>query len=217
MTDKKNEDWEFKIEIEEKVAPKKSKIGQAKIQEKVEVNLETDNRVSKFQTRTALYEELQREQKLLEKDVIVTAPVFKRGIALAIDLLFFAFLFKLSEFFIFLTKFLCSLPMERYKFVWNFSDATMFKAFWGFNFLLCLFFFHLIPVYSYNTTLGKKILGLRVRGSAQYTLNFSQVVLREILLRPLSILLVIGFIVPFFNADRRSIHDYIAKTQVILD
>jgi uncharacterized RDD family membrane protein YckC len=70
-------------------------------------------------------------------------------------------------------------------------------------------------LYFFNTSLGKRIFGLRVRGDHFYTLNFGLAFQREFIFKPISAGLVIGLIFPFFNKEKKSLHDKFAGTFVI--
>lgn len=78
-----------------------------------------------------------------------------------------------------------------------------------------LFLFLVIPITFFNCSLGKKLFGLRIRGENNYTLSISQVFYRELVIKPLAIAAVVGFIIPFYSKKRQSLHDKLAHTIVI--
>jgi uncharacterized RDD family membrane protein YckC len=81
--------------------------------------------------------------------------------------------------------------------------------------ILAVLFLIIIPVSFFNTSFGKKIFNLKIRGRERYTISLSLAVKRELILKPLSIIILAGFITPFFSKNRLSIHDMIAETIVI--
>ena len=66
-----------------------------------------------------------------------------------------------------------------------------------------------------STTIGKKIVGLKVvHQNSDIPVTLSQMLLRELILKRLSSLFMIGYIMAFFN-DGITLHDKISKTVVI--
>jgi len=78
------------------------------------------------------------------------------------------------------------------------------------------FIFIIIPLSFYNSSFGKKLLGISVRGTNSYTISLSQAIAREIIIKPLSLLTLVGFVTPFFSKKKQSIHDMIIGTLVII-
>ena len=78
-----------------------------------------------------------------------------------------------------------------------------------------LFFLVVIPVAFFNVSVGKKLTGQRVRGDNKYTLSISQAFQRELIFKPISIACLVGFILPFFDKKKKSLHDKMAGTFVI--
>lgn len=81
--------------------------------------------------------------------------------------------------------------------------------------LLVYFCLNVVLVVFFRATIGKLLMGLRVRGYHYVDLKFSNAIWREFLFKPLSILLLIDFVLPLFNKDRRSLHDFLAQTMVV--
>jgi uncharacterized RDD family membrane protein YckC len=101
------------------------------------------------------------------------------------------------------------------KFKLEFSEKIFMNSMIGSACFIVLFFLIIIPVAFFNTSFGKKILGLRIRGNEKYTLTISEAFLREFILKPLSVILIAGFITPFYTKKRLSIHDMLSGTFVI--
>lgn len=81
--------------------------------------------------------------------------------------------------------------------------------------LFVYFCLNVVLVVLFRATIGKLLMGLRVRGYDFVDLKFSNAIWREFLFKPLSILLLIDFVLPLFNKDRRSLHDFLAQTMVV--
>jgi uncharacterized RDD family membrane protein YckC len=73
----------------------------------------------------------------------------------------------------------------------------------------------IMPMAFFNNSFGKKFLNLKVRGDEKYTISINDAITREFIAKPLSIACVAGFILPFYNKERKSLHDKIMKTFVI--
>lgn len=84
--------------------------------------------------------------------------------------------------------------------------------------VIVLFFLHVVPSVIWTKSLGKKIFQIRI-GHAELDKHARgfQIFLRECIAKPISILCVIGFILPFFNENRRSVHDFVAGTTLYID
>lgn len=222
--DKKiSEDWAFsvvgtKLKDEDKHNPAESRVKEIKrgIPKKQKLILDTGS-VPRTKTRSAMAMELQGEIEKDEGDVYSLAPEWKRGIAFIIDLFFTVgilhsvkvaapFLRKLIQFF-----------LDNYKLQFIVSEAFVMNTIIVVSGFAALFFLIVIPVAFFNYSLGKKILGLRVRGGDKYTISISQALSRELIMKPLSILIIAGFVTPFFSKRKLSIHDMITHTFVIED
>jgi uncharacterized RDD family membrane protein YckC len=212
-------EWSF--ELDEKNSsllhssvPKQTKNQNKKTKKSLTLD-ETNYRPSK--TRSELYEELQSKEKVLDNDVIQQAPIIRRALALIVDLVFASSLIFLSKKLISLTLFIFSIPMKRYGFQWIFKDQSLNNFIWSINIFIISFMFIVIPVSFYNISLGKKIFKLRIRGTKKFSLSLKQCLFREIFFKPISIFLIIGIILPFFNKDRKSLHDFACDTLVVDD
>ena len=222
--------WDFKVgdlKIGKSEKTEKSNDGQKKntIQlkslhktQKSEYKLELDHSsVLKSKTRSALAFELDQKFNNMAEDSFTLAPLPKRAIAFILD-------FLLMTGFVYFIKFTSTLISE---FIHLFMGGQSFKLMISeaqmMNLLICslgfllLFFFVVIPVAFFNTSFGKKLMGLRIRGIEKYTISISTAFKRELILKPISIFLVAGFITPFISKKCLSIHDMLAETIVIED
>lgn len=94
------------------------------------------------------------------------------------------------------------------------SDFSGFLVLGSLNFAI-YFLFICFPMAFFNRTLGKKMVGIYVYGDNSFNLSMMRVFLREFILKPISILSVIGIVVLFFNKKRKTLHDFILKTVVV--
>jgi len=217
----KNDEWTFKVQ-----APKKN---QSEEITKTDTNtMLARNRVPKLTieqrkpakatTRTALYNELKKEQEdKVKKDVIVYPSIQKRGIALVLDLMLWVGLFIFAKQWAPMLKgiVLNSVSNDQYQMISKIKYLDKLIA--GSIFFILFFLLDFYPTRFYNTSPGKRLLGLRVRGMEDFTLTTEQALMREFIFRPISIFTGIGLIIPLLNENNRSLHDFITQTQVVED
>jgi uncharacterized RDD family membrane protein YckC len=172
----------------------------------------------KPRTRNSLYAELEKEEKLMtDEDYYDFAPFPQRGIAFLIDCVFIFFLIEVA---IFLRPLLFKIIyhfLDNYHLELWFSDAILMQTLLYAESFLMLFFMVVIPLAFFNTSLGKKITGLRVRGDDKYTLSITQAFQRELFYKPLGLACLVGVVLPFFDKKKKSLHDKITRTFVIKD
>ena len=189
-----------------KVAPKKVE----------SLKLENENYNAKA-SRGELYKELKKAEQQIETDVYDYPTPVSRAAALLIDSAFTVGLVKASIITAPLEIQLVDLFISKYNLQMDIPVEYQIPVFMALTIFLALFFFIVIPTAFFNATLGKKLTGLRVRGVDKYTLSIGQVFWRELLYKPLSIGLLVGFVLPFFNEQKQSLHDKISGTFVIKD
>lgn len=168
-------------------------------------------------TRTELYKELSSGQKGEDKDHYEYSPIPLRGVAFIIDILF---IFILVNVLLMLPAFevkVVNIFLAKYKLQFMFGDKILSYALAGVTIFFGLFFFVIIPTAFFNTSVGKKITGQRVRGDYKYTLSISQAFQRELIWKPLGIALLVGIFMPLIDKKRKSLHDKITGTIVVRD
>ena len=168
-------------------------------------------------TRVEMYNELERQEKKLDEDVFVYANPIFRGIAFIIDLGFMYGLYLLAHLLVKPITFVIQLFLDKYKLQIMLSQDLYLMSVLVFSICFVALLGVLVPLAFFNTSLGKRIFGLRVRGDDFYTLNLGLALQREFIFKPISVGLVIGFIFPFFNKEKKSLHDKFARTFVIKD
>ena len=168
-------------------------------------------------TRNELYQELNKSTKgqtANEENLNLANPIL-RIMALVVDVLFIAIVFKI-----------CSLiaPYElqmiqgilgKYHLQMMFSPEINLLVVLVASLFISAFFLIIIPVTFFHASLGKKITGLHVRGDNKPSLSIKQVMKRELFYKPLGMILLIGFILPFFDKRKKSLHDKLCGTFVI--
>lgn len=204
---------EIPIELPSEIT-KKAKVPK----ESKEIKLSLEKQEVKSRTRNELYRELSKNDKVMAEEDYYNFPnPVNRGIALAIDLLLLFGLYKLSFLAAPINVKLVHLFLDKYNLKLLFSETILYQLSSYFNLVCCLFFGIIIPTAFFNSSLGKKIMRLRVRGDFKYTLSIEQAFKREIILKPISILAIFGFFLPFFDKKKKSFHDKIVGTIVVKD
>lgn len=168
-------------------------------------------------TRTELYKELSANQKDDDQDNFEYSPVPLRAVAFVIDALF---IFILVNALLMLPAFevkLINIFLSKYKLQFMFGDQILSYILAGLTIFFGLFFFVVIPTAFFNTSVGKKITGQRVRGDYKFTLSLSQSFKRELIWKPLGIALLVGIFMPLFDKKKKSLHDKMAGTIVVRD
>lgn len=178
--------------------------------------LKLDNNTYKpAKSRQQLYNEMKQEEEILDQDVYQYASYLARGTALALDI---GFLFILYEIVIFITPYefrLIQYCLDNYNLVFDLGNGFLLRMILVITAIIAAFIGVVIPIAFFNNSFGKKILNLKVRGEEKYTLSISEAIVREFIAKPISIACIVGFVLPFFNKERKSLHDKIMKTFVI--
>jgi uncharacterized RDD family membrane protein YckC len=193
---------------------KRSPIGQNNKNQKESVGLTLDEAaLPRTRTRSAMAMEMGDEGE--EKNEFNLASYFKRGFALVFDTTFFYLLLIFIKWSAPIFRQIIQFFLDKYNLEFLIPEALVLKIIMGLLGILAVLFLIIIPVSFFNTSFGKKIFNLKIRGRERYTISLSLAVKRELILKPLSIIILAGFITPFFSKNRLSIHDMIAETIVI--
>ncbi|MDD4974918.1 MAG: RDD family protein [Bacteriovorax sp.] len=218
-----DQDWEFeailpKVKNEEDHKNSEPQVKKTHIIGRRQQSLALDqSAVPRTKTRSAMALEIQEAEEDALKDEYSFAPLPKRAIAFVLDTIWLAAILFVVKFSSPLLRKLIQYFMDNYKLKFMISEPIVMNGIVGISGSLALFFLIVIPVAFFNTSLGKKILGLRVRGNGKYTLSISQAFKRELIMKPLSIVILAGFITPFISKKHLSIHDMLSDTLVIED
>lgn len=221
-----SDDFEFNVEVpntldEENPSKKSSKnIAQkhkspnitAKKKESLELEeIEYNNRT----TRGELYKELKKQELILDEDVYVYANPIMRGIAFVVDYAVYAGVGLLCQILAPFEMVLWDWFLNKYHLALQVSRELAISGIVGLNLMVGIFLFILMPVAFYNRTIGKKLTGQYVRGVDKYTLSLTDAFKRELIWKPISLGLLVGIVMPFFNKRKQSLHDRICETIVI--
>lgn len=215
VQDQGEDEWSFELDSEA-IAP--AKVDREKSQERPKRGLRAEKRMRiedqgkvVHKSRSAMAREMGPTRKPVKKEK-VPANIVLRGIAFLIDLSLLAAGGVLSVMFgATITDIVTSLfeligsevpvMVDTYSVI----GAGLFVYF-------CL---NVLMVVFFRTTIGKLLMGLRVRGYHYVDLKFSSAIAREFLFKPVSMLLLVDFVMPLFNKDRRALHDFLAQTMVV--
>lgn len=174
-----------------------------------------ENAVPKMRTRSEMAAALLHPGDE-EKDKSYTpAALATRSIALFIDGIIALIIAVVVYFSAPLVRSLVQWWMDKYKLHFLFPEPIVMKGIIALDAAILIFFFICLPVAFYNHSFGKKAVNLKVRGLGKYSLSLVQAIKRETVYKPLSILLVVGFFIPFFNKEKMALQDYLAETVVI--
>ncbi len=227
--DKNENEWSFKIERSEvapsevkEIAPKKSVVEKAKSERlsrerEKKRELLLDDVPKETLTRRQLADQMKSEDAILEHDVFHYAHPIKRLLATVIDIFVFFVTIYISRFlllpiFLVLTNFITHYKLE--------VVINQKEFFYYGDYIIIFLDYFLVFVIStafYNKTIGKKFLGLMVREDERFTLNVMDTFIREMILKPISILSIVGGAMAFFHKQRKCLHDLFLKTIVIDD
>lgn len=83
--------------------------------------------------------------------------------------------------------------------------------------LLCFLYNVILNASRFQGTLGKHALGLKVCDANNRRIGFIRSVIRSLASYLSAIILCIGFMIAGWNKRKRSLHDYIAGTYVVVD
>jgi len=166
-------------------------------------------------TRGELYRELKKQEKILDEDVFEYANPIMRGIAFILDYIVYAGVGLVCQFLAPYEMMLWDLFLNKYNLVLNISRDLAISGITALNLMMGIFLFIVMPVAFYNRTIGKKLTGLYVRGANKYTISLTEAFKRELIWKPISLGLLVGVVMPYFNKQRQSLHDRICETIVI--
>lgn len=168
-------------------------------------------------TRSEMALKMQNEVEVQIGDIYDCAPLYKRAIAFIIDSLLLVIIYFLVNITAPLWRFIIQYFLDSYKLQFLISEALVMKGIRLFSGFMAFILFVIIPISFFNRSLGKKILGLSVRGEDKYSISITQALLRELIMKPISLLIIAGLVTPFFSKRKLSIHDMASRTIVIED
>lgn len=212
--------WEFELDTSsiELIDPiqseeKKPKKGFNVEEPKLKIDYKAKPKMS---TREEMYKSLEKsapDDKLEKIDDIV--PIKIRAFSFIIDNAFnllFAFIASFLSPYILI---FCNYYNQKKHLVWTLKPQYQLPYIELIVFLILFFIFNIIFTVFLNATIGKLIFKLRVRGEFDNIVTFEQILYREGLIKPLSVIFIIGLLFPFFDKEKRAIHDRITKTRVV--
>ncbi len=240
----KKENWDFKVpetsksRIKERVEsrtgaaknPVKDKVldpsrgsveSLSKAREKLQspgknLSIEDTEKIRKKRTtRSKLAEQYEFEDRL---EKLVRTPPIDRLFAGVIDLAYIGIISFSAQFFI---------PMAHKEYMKYLREEginqmlppeVLNNYIWMGLIVAALFVLYFIPTFLFGKSVGKIMRGHRI-GHAKDGLSVSRgvVLIREFILRPLSLITVVGVALMFFNEKKQGLHDILLKTSVYSD
>jgi len=216
-----NDEWEFKVDITEKTKTRKKTtdpkprkknsledIAKAFSEEEVELKLDTD----KFVHRDKRNAMVKKSLALEEFARIKPAPLFRRMKASVVDVIFVATI--------------CGGTWMSYPFWKIYLETNLPPGLLGgfshpekvleFSVVALVYiFFYLLPTCTRRKSLGKKLFDLRVgHREDDRPLSKKAMLWREVIVKPLSVLSLVGLLIALINENRRTLHDYLSGTTV---
>lgn len=183
-------------------------------QEDLKLDETSANRTSR--SRNELYEELCKDDVVLNDEDHYEFPTpALRAISLIIDILFVLIVVKIIYLITPFEMSIVELLLSKYKFKMMFSADINFFIVLGITLFITAFFLIIIPVTFFHATLGKKITGIIVRSEFKNSLSIKQIIKRELIFKPLGMIILAGFIMPFFDKKKKSFHDKMCGTIVV--
>lgn len=81
-----------------------------------------------------------------------------------------------------------------------------------------VFVFHLLPAVKFKKTLGKKMMKIRITsGTYGYSPSSFGIFLRELIVKPLSIVSIVGVLIGLKSDMGKCLHDHICNTSLLID
>ncbi|GAB4018012.1 MAG: hypothetical protein Fur0010_18980 [Bdellovibrio sp.] len=226
MSEKKDE-WQFKVEEEPEVEEKLKTLSPAervklKSRKKEEAPLPKPTMLDlaheKLPERKTMAQIARRTAALERYAEIEPADMSKRILSNVIDLILFAGVFGAIYFF------KDDLYREYVKYletqgISQIYDPKLIKEILVVGGgAIIMFFLHVVPSILFFKSFGKKICNIRIgHVEVDRRARGFQVFLREVIAKPISVMVLLGFVLPFFNSNKRSLHDFIAGTTLYID
>ncbi|MCP4915239.1 MAG: RDD family protein [Oligoflexia bacterium] len=218
-----NDDWDFKVAEEDvdqvkiagKVASKKkSKPLKKKSIKKKKLEID-DSAKPKRRSRAAIA----RRDAALERYAEFRYPDFmKRGCAILIDAIILivvavaamSYQTEIKDVYL---QYLRDNGMNQ-----SLTPDEVKYLFIGAPVIIGHFLLNIFPSVFWRKSIGKSIFKIRI-GHDDVDKNSSQgqVFIRELIAKPLSLLIVVGIVIPFFNERNKSLHDYMMGTCLYID
>lgn len=180
--------------------------------------LEIDRRPSKLRVDTeqspALNKEAIKNMKAVE-DTFEHAPLFKRAVAQFIDMFVIFLIFVLSAYFVPFGLKVTKRILRLFNLEYFFNTLTTPLLVQLVFIFIGIYIVFVVFLSATATTVGKKIMDLEVRDIDRPTITISQAFLREMILKPLSIISIFGILYVFVNKERKTLHDILSLTFVV--
>lgn len=185
------------------------------VQELKKVSIDSSSPVSR-KSRTKLAEEMERAGQPSFQDLI--AGPIKRLCAFAIDAaVLTGAIYTINLMWVKIEFFALKLLHEND--IDQMLAPTTFKLYIMIFLGMCFYtFFQVLPTCLNKKGIGKSVMKISIQSSNDdKSIGFWGIFLREILIKPISIALIIGPILCFFNSEKKTLHDMIVQSVVMND
>lgn len=180
-------------------------------EEHVDLDVSQSNPKSR-KSRKALAKEYEREEDRPYTPAIneLYGSFFRRGNAFLFDLFSVCLISGLAltyypQYFIELENILAALIGQK---------NSIFEFYLVCSVGLIYFVIVSVPHIIFGASFGKKMMNVKVFGSERQPAGFLQSFMREIILKPVSLISVLGVMMCFFSKKRKMLHDHLVNTEV---
>lgn len=209
----KLDNWNFKLELQEseKTVIKTNKVPVSNKNKKLILDIDPVEVVPELKKISSN----KKDNRSVNIKEYEPAGITKRVLAQLIDLVVILITFFMSAFFVPFVAQFCQALIDRTNFSFLTGKIVNTQYVHFAIFILDYFILYVVFLAFSNSSVGKKIMGLSVRGKNYYNLSITQAFSREMIFKPISFLSVIGILISFFNEDKKALHDLLATTIVI--
>jgi uncharacterized RDD family membrane protein YckC len=218
---KGEDDWNFSLDAnvveelqkKEPEPPKNSMKGIIKTKAQSNHLALDEDAVPKAKSRSEMAKEVGEEAREVE-EVVFAGPA-ARAVAGIIDFVLFCvyvFLAKIASPYM---RIAIQIFLDKYRIKPDVDEVLFLNVLWGIAFLFISFCLLIAPTSFAHHSWGKKIMKLKVTGTEKNFMPIGKTYLRELVLKPISMLSVIGLVMYFFNENKQTLHDKLCDTFVI--
>lgn len=219
MSDSKDDsDWEFSVEDDSPTPHNDSdeapqgKVKSHRSSSQKEVKLELVARDRRRMTRAQLAKEMSKGDNI--ENTVNYASFKDRLMAAVTDVIAFlaivGFVYFLSIWQISLFQMLGNIIYKDIS-ILNLNSASLVLIF-----LLYILFFT-IPLVGSGKSPGKFLMGISCKTSQMEPLSIFMALFREVVIKPISMVSILGALIILCNAKNKGLHDYICGTLVVKD
>ena len=220
---KEEDDWNFSLDTNvveelqknEPEPPKNSMKGIIKTKAESSKLALDEDAVPKARSRSDMAKEVGEEAREVE-EVVFAGPA-RRAIAGVIDFVLlwgYIFLSKISAPYM---RIAIQVFLDKYRIKPDLDEVMFLHVLWAIAFLFISFCLLIAPTSFAHHSWGKKIMKLKVTGIEKNFMPIGKTFMRELFLKPISMVSIFGLAMYFFNDNKQTLHDKICDTVVIVN